>query len=136
MKGYKKPRRFNLVSFLLIVAAIAAIYCVFQFGPPYWRKWKVKEVLSNNASRLYPKRLLVVAGTANELVEEIRKRTADDLRSAGVEDPGLRVNITVANGQIVVSADYRERIRHPFVGKSTTLRFHPRAEVQMSAPSP
>lgn len=134
MKGYKQPRKFNVVSFLLIVAAIAIVYCLFQFGPPYWRKWKVKEVLSNNAARLYPKRMLIVAGTAAALVEETRKRTADDLRSAGVKDPGLRVNISVANGEIVVSADYRERIRHPFVGKTTTLRFHPRAAVQMSAP--
>ena len=132
MTGYKRPRRFNLVSFLLIVVGIAAIYSLIQFGPPYWRKWKVKETLSTSAARLYPKHRMVVAGTANEFVEKVRKDTAEALRKDGVEDSGMRVNISVTAAEIVVSADYREHIRHPLVGKSTTLQFHPRAAVAVT----
>ena len=48
--SYKRPSKINVVSVLVILVLLAGLYSLIQFGPPYWRKWKVKEILSSSAS--------------------------------------------------------------------------------------
>jgi len=126
VSSYKQPRKLNFVSMLFLLAGLAGVYSLIQFGPPYWRKWKVKEVLSEAANKVYPKRM----NTDGEFVRQTEKVTVREIRAAGVEDPGLRVEIRLEpRVRITALAEYDEVIRHPLVGKSTTLHFRPREEV-------
>jgi hypothetical protein len=127
-KSYDKPRRVNAVSVIIFLMLAAALYAAVQFGPPYYRKWKSSGILSEAANKVYPKRLLP-ADLSAEFTEKVRADTAAQLRGLGISDPGLRVLVEVVGGRVSVSAEYVEIIKHPFVGKITTLSFAPRADI-------
>jgi hypothetical protein len=128
---YDKPRRVNAVSVIIFLVLAAAAYAGVQFGPAYYRKWKASGILSEAANRVYPKRMLA-ADLAADFIEKVRGETAARLREIGIADPGMRVLIDVKPTAIGVSAEYVEIIKHPFVGKITTLSFAPRFDLDAS----
>ena len=101
------------------------VYFLVQFGPPYYRKWKVKGMLSESANRLFNKRQLIVRGDAQDLVEKVKKETLAAIIRIGVKDPSIKVGVQAAPSHVTVTADYTVRIEHPLVNKVTTLRFRP-----------
>jgi hypothetical protein len=104
--------------------AVVAVYAAAQFGPPHYRKWKAKGILSVSANNIYPKRML--SGDAEaQFHEEIRRNTENQLRALGISDPNLRISIFKTPQEIGVSADYQEFIKHPLIGKTTVLHFRP-----------
>ena len=121
-RSYTKPRKFNFVTLILLLAALSLAYTFFQFGPPYYRKWKVKGVLSESANMVYPKRFVA----AGEWLDTIHQSTVDRLRNdVGIEDKGLTVRIHRDSATITVGADYKERINHPLIKKTTVMIFRP-----------
>jgi len=127
--GYKQPRKLNPVSLFFFLLGFVAIYGLIQFGPPYWRKWSIKEVLADAANRIYPRRF----NATDDFISQVERETTKKIRAAGVQDPSLRVEISVAKGvRITAAADYREVIRHPLVNKTTTLVFRPQESVSIT----
>lgn len=124
VEGYEKPGKLNAVSIFIVLIILAAGYSLVQFGPPYYRKWKVKGVLSEAANKVYPRRF-VTGETESIMLEEIRTWTYKEMRRVGVKDPGLQVDVNKNADVIGAGADYRERINHPVVKKTTTLHFRP-----------
>lgn len=122
MAKYKQPRRLNPVSFMLMLVALAVIYCGVQFGPPYWRKFRVKGVIKDAASRaiLHPN------------LEQLQQQTAERIRAAGVEADAIRVTFKKGGGRVLATAEYVETINHPFVHKITRLSFRPTVEIEDS----
>ncbi|MCA9670229.1 MAG: hypothetical protein KC503_31760 [Myxococcales bacterium] len=125
MGKYKKPRRINAVSFLLILALIGCGYAGWKFGPPYWRKWGVKRVLSEAANSAF--RLRGALANDSQRLDALRDRTRQKVREAGVVDPSLRIHVTLEQNRVAVSAEYHEIIQHLFIKKLTKLYFHPSA---------
>jgi hypothetical protein len=123
-QSYKKPRKLNFVSVLVILILLSLFYVLIQFGPPYWRKWKAKEALSESASKVYGKRY-VSDEAAAPFLEQVQQQTMAKLRDFGIEDPDLKVNVIKDSEEITVEAEYMERIKHPLIGKYTNLRFRP-----------
>lgn len=123
-QSYKKPRKLNFVSILVILVLFSIVYSVIQFGPPYWRKWKSKEILSECTSKIYVKRF-VPTDTLSPFLEKVQQEAMKKLRSIGIEDPGLKVNLHKDDEEIMAEAEYVERIKHPLIGKYTNLRFRP-----------
>lgn len=119
---YDRPSRFNFVTLLLLLLAAAAIYSVIQFGPPYWRKWRAAEVISEAANAVYPRRFVTGPGE-QDMLQSVQKEAVRKLRAIGIEDPSLLVRVTKDRERIVAGCQYRERVKHPLVGKSTVLRF-------------
>lgn len=119
--SYKRPSKINVVSILITLILLSGLYALIQFGPPYWRKWKVKEVLSSSASQAFKLR----RQPSEEVLSKIKEDTAQKIRAAGVDDPSVRVIIDVNEQQATVRAEYREQINHPLVKKTTTLTFRP-----------
>jgi hypothetical protein len=122
--SYKKPRKVNPVSVIVVTVVLAVLYSLVQFGPPYWRKWKVKGILSESANRIYPRRRHQEE-SLNPFLDEVKGETEEQIFGAGVEDPELEVFIEVDEVEITVSAQYKERINHPLIGKATVLNFNP-----------
>lgn len=123
-KRYAKPGKLNIVSFVLLAAGISALYSAVQFGPPYYRKWQAKGVLSEAANKLYPKRRLDM-NQISGFINGVRKETLEKLHALGIEDTTMTVQISKDANQVGVRAVYSERIVHPLVGKTTILRFRP-----------
>jgi hypothetical protein len=124
---YDKPRKLNMVSFLLLLMAGAAVYCVVQFGPPYYRKWKAQGVLTDAANKVYPKRMVT---ESEQFIGQVREETERELRSLGIKDPALRITVEKSMKQVGVGAEYVEIIHHPVVNKQTTMTFRPHATVE------
>jgi hypothetical protein len=128
MARYVKPRKFNIVSFLLLLIAAAGIYSAVQFVPPYYRKWKAQGVISEAANKVYPRRML--EGGGETFITQIRDETERQLRDIGIKDPTLRITIEKSLAQVSVSAEYIEIVKHPLVNKQTTMTFRPHAMVE------
>lgn len=128
MGKYKKPRKLNPVSFLLLLLVLAAGYAGFQFGPAYYRKWRAKGILSDSANRAYPKRFKE-GWERDDAVEVIRKSTVKQLQDLGINDPELQVKIEFRAKEISATATYKVVVKHPLVNKITTLYFRPHSEV-------
>jgi hypothetical protein len=124
VKHYSKPGRVNLVSLLIFFALASGIYSLVQFGPLYYRKWKVKGVLSETANRIYPKRMLSGPDEA-EFFAQVRKDVEAQLREIGIEDRGLRVQLYKTPQIIAARVMYQEVVTHPLVNKTTILHFGP-----------
>lgn len=121
MKGYKKPSKFNFVTLTIVLVLLAVAYVAVQFIPPYWRKYRVKEILANAAAKVYPRR----RNPSDELLERVRDKTIRQMREVGIDDDGLEVEFQIYPSQVTVVATYRELINHPLVNKTTTLNFRP-----------
>lgn len=131
--AYKKPRKFNFVTFLLLLLAIAMAYVAFQFIPPYYRKWKVKGLLADSVNSMYRRRFITGPAEA-EYLSEVQTKALDRLRNeGGIEDKALTVRAYKDKKTATVAADYRERIAHPFVGKTTVLHFRPWSQISLAA---
>jgi hypothetical protein len=48
--NYKKPSSFNFVSLFFLLAAVAAAYGAWKFGPVYWNRFKAEEILQEGAA--------------------------------------------------------------------------------------
>jgi hypothetical protein len=123
--SYKKPRKFNFVTFLLLLLLAAAAYVAIKFGPPYYRKWKAKGPLSTAANSVYPKRNFPEE-SLQAFFDKLKGQVTAELRAIGITDPGLKVyvNMNRAGKEVTVTADYQEHITHPFYG-TMSLRFRP-----------
>jgi len=119
MSSYKKPGKINVVSVLIFLALAAAAYAGVRFGPPYYRKWKVKSVLDETTVE-YIARRARGASFAKQLEEKAERK----ISALGVADPGLRVQIYDRDREVTTTCSYRVVINHPFVNKATTLNFN------------
>jgi hypothetical protein len=130
---FKKPRKINWVSAIFIVIGLGLIYTLIQFGPPYYRKWKVKSVLSESANKLFPRRRQIKMGVAEGLLEKVKSETRKAMEELGIEDPSIQVFATIEDKEVSVSVDYTEQVNHPLVNKVTKLRFRPSSSVEVGA---
>jgi hypothetical protein len=129
----RKPRKINPVSVTFFVVLFGLIYGAIQFGPPYYRKWKVKEVLSVTANAVYPKRM-ATGSALQTFINELQKKAMQDLRGVGITDPSLRITIIKQQDDVVATADYKEIIKHWGVDKTTTLAFRPSSTISLKPP--
>lgn len=122
--NYRKPRRLNWVSILLGLVVAAAIYGGVQFGPPYYRAWKVDTRLSDVAMRASDLQ------TARDPVKEeelLLREAREAIQELGVTDEYLLVEFDPEYAHL--RAAYAEEVTHPLVGKKTVLRFERTATV-------
>ena len=121
MANYKQPRKFNPVSAVILAVLLALVYGAVQFGPSYWRKWKVKEIVDGIANKC-----VSIALWTPERMAALRTKSLAKIKAAGIKDPALRLSIeSPGRNKCTVSAEYVETIIHPLVGQTTKLTFRP-----------
>lgn len=121
MAHYRKPGKLNLVSVLIFLVLASLVYGAIFFGPAYWRKFQVSEVLDEAASKCRRKNRVPNA----EQMEQIRAEARQQILAKGVDDERVTVEIVIRSDHVTVSADYEEVIHHPLIKRTTTLRFRP-----------
>lgn len=124
MARYKQPSKLNAVSVILLLALLSALYVGIKFGPPYYRKYQVKEILDDVASKCRAKNRQV----SSEVLEQLERGAEKKILAAGVEDGGVRVRVTVTEADVTVQATYREVVRHWLISRTTTMNFAPQIE--------
>lgn len=120
--SYKKPSRFNAVSVLLVLALLAGVYSIIQFGPPYYRRWKAAGILAENVSKIYSKRRST-GEQETQFFEDLRKDTEQKLRDLGITSE-FQIQFRKDSAVLSGTLEYIETVQHWFVGKTTTLRFY------------
>ncbi len=120
MASYKKPSKINIVSLALLLAFLSGVYFVIQYGPPYWREYKVKEILDEVANKCRGNRV-----PDGDQIVRLEEKAEKKIHAMGVEDGGLRVRIDLSSREVHVSATYREVVHHWLVKKVSTMNFTP-----------
>lgn len=118
------PRRFNTVTMMMLLLALAAGYWVWRFFPAYFDGWSVDHLLKEAASKTYKLNQRQEPDRTKLLTELVDKTRADIARQGNVTDPDLKVNLDIDGENVAVSADYTVIVTHPFINKTTTLHFH------------
>ena len=118
------PRRFNTVTLIMLLCALAAGYWVWRFFPAYFDGWSVDHLLKEAASKTYKLNQRTEPERTKLLTELVDKTRADIAKQGNVTDPDLKVNLDIEGDNVAVSADYSVVISHPLVSKTTTLHFH------------
>ena len=120
------PRKFNSVTVVMILLALAAGYWVWRFFPAYFDGWSVDHLLKEAASKTYKLNQLREPDRTKLLTELVDKTRADIAKEGNITDPDLKVDLDIApdNNSVAVSADYHVVVTHPLINKTTTLHFH------------
>ncbi len=121
MARYKQPSKINAVSVFLLLLAAAIAYLLIQYGPPYWRTYKVKEILDQMATRCRGNRV-PKDDALDKMEQEAEQRILDE---AGIKDNNVRVVINIGAQEVTVTANYTEEVKHWLVKKVSTLHFKP-----------
>jgi hypothetical protein len=127
MSNYKQPRKLNFVSFPVYATLIVAAYCGVRFAPPYYRNMKVDEILRSAVNEYWA----ATRGASSEPPQELRDSVERRIRDVGIEDPELALYFERNAELLRVSASYKVVVRHPFVGRATTLTFKPSAVTEV-----
>ena len=119
---YKRPSRINIVSFTLLLGALAGLYAVAQFGPVYYRRWKAAAAVTDIANKLYAFRMRPAAGDLDPQTM-LRKDLLDQFREIGIDETTVRSNLQQSSSSARVQVTYTEVVRHPLLDKTTTMVF-------------
>lgn len=121
---YGQPRRLNAVTIVMILLAMGGGYWMWRFFPAYFDAWTVDHILLEAASATYKLSHITEPARSQKLKELLDKSRSDIIKQGNVTDPDLLVNLELEGETAVVSADYNVTITHPYIDKTTTLRFH------------
>lgn len=120
---YRKPRKVNWVSLLILGGLVVAGYLAWLYGPVYWQRYKVDEILSDVAFKSQD-----LGGTDGTGQEELEAQRIDEARTRiqalGIAPEGHEEDLDVFFNEdyTYLIARYRVRI-DPIVGGPRTLEF-------------
>lgn len=125
---YNKPRRLNIVSFLMLIAAAAGGYAGWKFIPVYWQARKVDQILDEEK---------MAGASFHRMKDELRPGVAEQIVAKavtriyelGVEDVGEQpLQVWFSPDWTELNAKYQVVVRHP-VGEPTVLTMERKVDV-------
>lgn len=111
--NYKKPRKINAVTVILLLVAIVIVYLTYQYLPLYLTRQEAYRVLDETASTFSgsKNRYLAVPDERVALEREMRRK----LQQAGVKDPGFETWIEIDSEYSVrIGVAYIQTVEWPF----------------------
>jgi hypothetical protein len=110
---YKKPRRFNVVTVILILLGIAAGWAGVTYFPVFMLRSEVYRILEEKSSEFAASRRRFLAVQEERRALDQRMRTA--IMTVGVRDPEFETWIEPHDdGRVVFGCAYMEEIHYPF----------------------
>lgn len=116
---YKKPSSFNLVSLSLLLLLVGAFYGAFKYGPVYYTRFQVDQVLEDMGNRSADLAQMSETDRVNTGIR-VLELAQEKIRALGVGDTGL--NVYYSPELDTIHADYEVAVSFPG-GKSHLLRF-------------
>ena len=119
--GNTGPSRINFVSFLVLLAVLAAGYWCWKFMPHYYTAWQVDHVLAEAGNRSY-KFVRLGDPARGQGLQEIEDSSRKSIIRLGVTDPEMQMHLDVSTPEIAIAeCKYSVVIDHPYVNKQTVL---------------
>jgi len=110
---YKRPRKFNVVTVVLITLAVLIAYLLSQYVPIYFRKQEAYRVLDETSSQFSGKKNRYLASNPHLL--QLQGKMKNDLILVGITDPAMEHWIEVDNKSTVrFGCIYSEIITWPY----------------------
>ncbi|MBV1859763.1 MAG: hypothetical protein KUG77_15230 [Nannocystaceae bacterium] len=109
---YKKPRKLNSVSIVLLLLATLSVYLGYQYLPLYLQKQEAYRVLEETGSAFSGRRAFYIKKP--KALETLRRGMESDLRRVGVDDPDLETWIERDDKEMAFGAIYSIFIEWPF----------------------
>lgn len=123
---FRKPRRINFVSLLLIVGGVLAVYGAVRFAPVYWKRYKVDRALQEAATRSDSISLMnpeTQRKLENDALVYVYKEINDlGINTTPVEQGGNGLRVYFDPNYARIRAQYTVVVKHPF-GKRTVMKF-------------
>jgi hypothetical protein len=123
MATYRQPRRLNIVTLTIMLFGAIAGYWMWRFFPVYFDAWTIDHVLKEAATSTYKISRLNEPEKSKELKALVDRTRAEVIKQGNVTDPDLTVNLDLDGNTVVVSAEYNVTVTHPYINKTTILRF-------------
>ncbi len=124
------PRRFNVVTIVLLGGVAAGGYWLWKFFPVYYTAWQVDTALADGVARTYQLQPLAEPERARSM-RELEQATRDKVVALGVDDPELALRIEVADRKAIATCDYTAVVKHSFVDKQSLVRIHRTAQTDL-----
>jgi hypothetical protein len=118
----------------LLLVLGGAIYWGVLFGPHYWRRLKVREVLRTATVEYYHVRKSGAKGRELEQRKsDIERQVREKLLGLGVAvlDDGYSLDL-VSETKVEARVRYEVAVRHPVIGKTTVLHFTDKAQADVT----
>jgi hypothetical protein len=122
--NYKKPRRINVVSILMLLLLAGGVYAGVKFVPVYFQAFKVDSVLNDMKSQGLDLLRVTDPSVRQDSEDKIIGAAVEKIRDLGIidhEDQPLEV--WFSDNYTYFNAKYRVVVSHPF-DKHTTMTFH------------
>ncbi len=110
---YKKPRRFNAITVVLILVAMVVAYLTYQYLPLFLVKQEAYRVLDETAS--------VFSGQKNRYLdvpeerENLERKMRGQLQQVGIKDPGFETWIEIdSKYKVRIGVAYIQTVHWPF----------------------
>jgi hypothetical protein len=123
MVSYGQPRRLNAFTVTLLILFLAGGYWLWRFFPAYFDAWTVDHVLKEAATSVYNVSRMREPERTQRLKEIADKARADAIKLGHVTDPDLNVELNLDGDKATVRAEYQVIVTHPYIHRTTTLRF-------------
>jgi hypothetical protein len=128
---YKKPRALNVVSLILLLILMVAVYFGYCVWPVINLRLRAKSEMQDFMPQLY--RFNLALGNAppkvmSPQIIEMKKEVIKKLREAGIKDPKLDVVVFRSKAMIALEAHFKATAYFEAINKSHVFDMAPRAE--------
>jgi|CXWL01.1.fsa_nt_gi hypothetical protein len=120
--NFKQPRSFNFVSIGLILLGLAAAYSGFKFGPVYYKRYKVDQILRETkakANDLYRMQSDRKPAEKRRLLDS----TTEQIEALGITAEDNELDVYFGEMDDSINADWVVTVTHP-VGSPTVMKMH------------
>ena len=122
---YRKPRSFNVVTFLLIGGAGLAVYILVYLWPVYSASSRAKGILYDHVPALYKANLLG-GDVSRSMMDTIKTSIAKELDKAGINSKGAKIFLTRDPKEITLEVRFKTQAHFPFPDKIYEFEVSPK----------
>jgi hypothetical protein len=126
-RGYRQPRRLNVVSISLVLFLAVAGYAAFAAWPVISLNADVRSALDDVLPKIYRANLLP-EGESAVAVDEARRMLVDKLTTLGVATPDAALTITRDTKVVAISIKVDTAVDLKVIGKKIPVTLNPRVE--------
>lgn len=126
-RGYRQPRRLNVVSISLALFLVITGYAAFAAWPVISLNADVRSALDDALPKVYRANLLP-EGESALAVEEARRLLLDKLITLGVSNPDGALTITRDARTVAIAVKVQTAIDLKVIGKKIPVTLDPRVE--------
>jgi hypothetical protein len=126
-RGYRQPRRLNVVSISLLLFLVIAGYAAFATWPVISLNADVRSALDDVLPKVYRANLLP-EGEAAVAADEARRMLVEKLTTLGVANPEAALTITRTAQVVAISIQVDTAVDLKVIGKKIPVTLNPRVE--------